>query len=100
MESEENTYPGWPLTIDQADNDGRRAFGYLPKLQLKESNQVVKIINEETNEIVKSLRVKGNEYIPPVYSLAKYTLVIGEGQNEKIIKSVDISTDPKEVIEV
>ena len=100
VESEENTYPGWPLTIDQADNDGRRAFGYLPKLQLKESNQVVKIINEETNEIVKSLRVKGNEYIPPVYSLAKYTLVIGEGKNEKIIKSVDISTDPKEVMEV
>lgn len=100
VESGENTYPGWPLTIGQDDNDGRRAFGYLPRLHFKESDQVVKIINEETNEMVKSLRVKGNEYIPPVYSLAKHTLVIGEGKNEKVIKSVEISTDPKQVMEV
>jgi hypothetical protein len=100
VESKENTYPGWPLTIGQDDNDGRRAFGYLPRLQFKESDQVVRVINEETNEMVKSIRVKGNEYIPPVYSLARYTLVIGEGQNEKSITSVEISTDPNEVIEV
>ena len=100
VDSEDNTYPGWPLTIAQDDNDGRRALGYLPRLQLKESNQVVRIINEETNEMVKSLRVKGKEFVPEVYSLAKYTLIIGEGQNEKVIKSVAISTDPKEVMKV
>ncbi|MCK0189978.1 alkaline phosphatase D family protein [Arenibacter sp. F20364] len=100
VESDENTYPGWPLTIGQDDNDGRRALGYLPRLQLKESNQVVKIINEETGEIVKSVRVKGNEYVPAVFSLAKYTLVIGEGQNERVFKEVVISTDPKQVMEV
>lgn len=50
--------------------------------------------------MVKSLRVKGKEFVPEVYSLAKYTLIIGEGQNEKVFKSVEISTDPKEVMEV
>lgn len=100
VESGENTYPGWPKTISQMDNDGRRVFGYLPRLQFKESNQVVRIINEETKEMVKSIRVRGNEYIPPVYSLAKYTLVIGEGQNKKSITSVEISSDPDEVMEV
>ncbi|MCM4151914.1 twin-arginine translocation pathway signal [Arenibacter sp. N53] len=99
VDSEENTYPGWPLTIDQDDNDGRRALGYLPRLQLKESNQVVKIINEETNEMVKSLRVKGKEFVPAVFSLAKYTLIIGEGKDGKVFKSVEISTNPKEVLE-
>ena len=100
VESQANTYPGWPLTIHQDDNDGRRALGYLPRLQLKESNQVVKIINEETGEMVKSLRVSGSEYLPAVFSLAKYTLIIGEGQNEKVYKSIAISSDPKAVIEV
>ena len=100
VESPENTYPGWPLTITQDDNDGRRALGYLPRLQFKESNQVVKIINEKTNELVKSIRAKGKEYVPAVFDLSKYTLIIGERGDVKILKGIEISTNPKEFIEI
>lgn len=100
IDSEENRFPGWPLTIDQLDNDGRRPFGYLPRLQLKRPNQVLKIINEETRELIKAIRIKGTSFTPSVFAVAKYTLVIGEGREEKILKSVEISADPEAVISV
>src|SRR3546814_5987494 len=29
----DDQFPGWPLTIHQSDNDGRKAKGYLPRLE-------------------------------------------------------------------
>lgn len=100
IDTKENTYPGWPLTIHQHDNDGRRPLGYLPKLQCKQANQLLKILKEENNEMVKALRIKGKEYVPAVFALGKYTLIVGEGEDEKVIRSVEISTDPEETITV
>ncbi len=98
--SAENTYPGWPLAISQFDNDGRKPFGYLPKIRINQDNQVVKIINENTNEIVTAIRIKGNQFIPPVFEIAKYTLLVGEGQNEKVLKGIEISDNPDEELVV
>lgn len=97
-ESEENTFPGWPLTINQMDNDGRRPLGYLPRLNLQKPDQVLKIINESSNELVQAIRIKGNSHTPSVYELAKYTLVIGEGPDERTLKGIEISIDPGKVI--
>ncbi len=99
-DSEESRFPGWPLTIDQFDNDGRRPLGYLPRLQFEKSNQVLKIVNEKTNELVRAIRIKGKDYVPSVYELAKYTLVVGEGLEEKTIKGIEICSDPEAVISV
>ncbi len=99
-DSEENRFPGWPLTIDQFDNDGRRPLGFLPRLQFEKPNQVLKIVNEKTNELVQAIRIKGNDYVPKVYDFAKYTLVVGEGQAARTIKDVEITSDPEAVISV
>ncbi|HDZ15325.1 MAG TPA: hypothetical protein ENH60_10575, partial [Pricia sp.] len=99
-DSEENRFPGWPLTINQMDNDGRRPFGYLPRLQLKRSDQILKIINEDTEELVLSMRIKGNSFIPAIFDLAKYTLIIGEAEHEKTMTGIEISSDPNSVITV
>ncbi|KKM97873.1 hypothetical protein LCGC14_1163670 [marine sediment metagenome] len=99
-DSEENCFPGWPLTINQMDNDGRRPFGYLPRLQLKRSDQILKIINEDTEELVLSMRIKGNSFIPAIFDLAKYTLIIGEAEHEKTMTGIEISSDPNSVITV
>ncbi|WKX75655.1 alkaline phosphatase D family protein [Zobellia laminariae] len=100
IESDKNTYPGWPLTIQQTDNDGRRPIGYLPKLEVKLANQLLKIINEETKELVHAMRIKGNTYTPSVYELGKYTLIIGEAAAEKTISGIEITIDPKKTISV
>ena len=99
-DSEEGPFPGWPLTIGQFDNDGRKPLGYLPRLQFEQPDQVLKIINEETKSLVSAIRIKGTRFTPSVFAVAKYTLVIGEGQTKKIIKNVEISADPEAVIRV
>ncbi|MBT9189478.1 alkaline phosphatase D family protein [Zobellia russellii] len=98
IDSEKNTYPGWPLTIQQTDNDGRRSIGYLPKLNIESANQLLKIIKEDTKELVHAMRMKGNSYTPSVYEQGKYTLVIGEGAKEKTISGIEITIDPKKSI--
>ncbi|MBU2946808.1 alkaline phosphatase D family protein [Zobellia uliginosa] len=100
VDSEENTYPGWPLTIQQSDNDGRRPIGYLPKLEVEAADQLLKIVNEDTKELVHAMRIKGNSYTPSVYVKGKYTLLIGEGATEKTISGIEITIDPKKVISI
>ena len=97
-DSEKNTYPGWPLTIDQLDNDGRRPLGYLPKLKFQNADQVVKLIKEDSKELVSAMRIKGKTYTPAVYQLGKYTLIVGEGASEKQLRGIEISIDPNEEI--
>lgn len=99
-DSPENTYPGWPLTINQLDNDGRRAIGYLPRLKLNQPNQLIKIIHEENQEVVQVIRSKGTTFVPSVFENGKYTIVVGEGQTQKTLKGIEISSDPKEELAV
>ncbi|WP_149275539.1 alkaline phosphatase D family protein [Pareuzebyella sediminis] len=96
-EPEINTYPGWPLTIKQVDNDGRRPLGYLPRLQILKSDQLVQVYKEDDNTLVSAIRVKGTSYTPSVYEMGTYTVVVGE-KNRQTIKNVQITRDPEAVI--
>jgi alkaline phosphatase D len=96
----ENTFPGWPFTINQHDNDGRRAIGYLPRLKFKQPNQLVKIINEATQEVIQVMRSKGLSFVPSVFENGKYTIVVGEGTAQKTLKGIEISSDPKEELTI
>lgn len=97
-DSEENTYPGWPLTIQQSDNDGRRALGYLPRIKTTKSDQLLKIVREDNQELVSAMRIKGKSHQPKVYALGKYTLILGEGKEERQLKGIEITIDPSEEI--
>lgn len=97
---ESNTYPGWPLTINQLDNDGRRPLGYLAKVKTKLPNQLIKIYKESDGELVQAVRIKGTDFTPSVFEIDSYRVVIGENTNSKTLKNLKISIDPSEVIVV
>jgi len=72
-------FPGWPVTIDQADNYGRKAAAYLPTVEVSGMNDpVAQVIDESNGEIVYTLRIKGKAYRPKVFKPGKYTVKIGE----------------------
>ena len=49
--------PGWPLTIQQADNYGRKRLGHLgPYTLAGVAHPVVKLYREEDGELVYALR--------------------------------------------
>ena len=46
-------YEGWPVTVGQLDNYGRKAAGYLPEIQVEGlANPVIQIIHEQSGEMV------------------------------------------------
>jgi len=72
-------YPGWPRTIKQEDNYGRKAVAYLPTIQVRGMrNPVVQVIDESNDEVVYTLRINGTSYRPKVFRKGRYTVKLGE----------------------
>lgn len=92
--TENDRFPGWPLTITQGDNDGRKPTGYLPEFEFSKSDPVIKIVDEASNDIVNILRVKGGSYRPGVYIQGSYTVVVGEGGDAKTFNGLKSAVKP------
>ena len=72
-------YPGWPVTIDQMDNYGRRATAWLPTLEVEGlTDPVVQIVDETYGDVVYTLRINGTRFQPKVFRDGTYTIRIGE----------------------
>ncbi len=72
-------YDGWPITINQSDNDGRTAVAWLPEIRvIGMDNPVVQVIDEKTSEVLYTLRIRGRSFRPKVFSEGVYTLKVGE----------------------
>lgn len=99
--AKDDRFPGWPLTISQTDNDGRKPVGYLPQFEFSKADQVIKIINEADNEVVRIIRTKGASYQPSIYRQGTYSVFVGEGKNTKAFKGIISTLEPsKRVIKV
>ena len=71
-------YPGWPITVDQSDNDGRKVEGYLPELIFEGGKSfVVQVVEEISGEVLYTVRTRGDRFQPRVYSKGKHTIKLG-----------------------
>ena len=67
--SEGEQFPGWPITLRNDDNDGRRPAAWLPELVIEGTeNPVVQVVDEAGGEILYTFRARGRRVQPPVYS--------------------------------
>jgi len=88
-------FPGWPHTIHQLDNYGRKATDWLPDIKVNGlENPVVEIINENTGELVMSVRINGTDFSPKVFSREMYTIRVGNPdqdvwQTQSGVKTID-----------
>ncbi len=85
-------YPGWPVTIKQQDNYGRKAAAYLPELEVSGiTDPVVQVIDEAKGEAVYTLRIRGSSFRPKVFHEGLYTIRVGDTgkfQQKEHIRSV------------
>lgn len=90
-------HPGWPITIDMADNDGRTVTHVLPEMSFATADPVVQVIRESDGEILYTQRIKGNRWTPEVYSAGTYTVKVGtdrpDAQAFSGISAVPVSGD-------
>lgn len=75
-------YTGWPLTISQFDNYGRKPIAWLPELNLgPNKDAVVQITNSTSGEVVYTVRVLGNKFRPKVFWDDVYTIHVRTGND-------------------
>ena len=83
-------YPGWPVTIEQLDNYGRKAVAYLPTLKISGMDDpVVQVIDQRDGQIVYTLRIRGREFRPKVFAKGRYTIKVGD-QAERMREVQDV----------
>lgn len=96
-------YEDWPVKINQLDNYGRQAYGYLPKIVVEGLAQppVIKVIDGEGEEVY-TIRATGNEFNPKVFAEGSYKIVVGEPGIDKIktLENLRPSNEKQEAIVV
>ena len=92
-------YPGWPMTINFRNNDGRKPLGYLqePKEATNNpKNNLVQVINESTQEVLYTFRRTDSAEKLPVYSKGPFTLKIGSSKPDALtFKHLKMAPVPK-----
>lgn len=81
-------YPGWPITIKQEDNFKIKEGYELPTLNLSQEDQVITVMDQYTGDVMSSLRINGTVYQPKVLEEGEFTIVIGEGSNQRRFENI------------
>jgi alkaline phosphatase D len=80
----EDLFAGFPYTIEQTDNYGRKPFGYLEEYSCDGVDKpVVKVYDEGNRELVYAIRAKDNHFRPWVFGEGTYTVKIGDPDTDK-----------------
>lgn len=87
-------FPGWPITVQGDDNDGRRPVAWLPELVFEGGvRPVVQVIAEATGEVLYTVRARTSRFQPRVYSTGTFTVRMGkqrpDAQTLKALKATD-----------
>ena len=72
----DNQLPGWPLTIDQLDNYGRKKIGYLKDIELDPEKEYIQLYSEKSGNLVYALRPDTSSFSAFVFEKGKYTIRI------------------------
>ena len=94
-------FPGWPITFDYRNNDGRKPVGHLPEIVVTGTDRpVVQVVQESTGEVLYTVRSMSNRFKPPVYEEGKYTIKVGKDAPNLSNRSGVMPADSGEVINI
>lgn len=86
-------FPGWPITLHMADNDGREKTHWLPVLKFASAEPVVSVIRESDGEVLYTVRIQGDSFQPAVYGPGTYTVKAGANQPEALVLEAFMAVD-------
>lgn len=76
--SQGEQYAGWPIVVQNDDNDGRRPVAWLPELVFEGAGRpVVQVIAEADGEVLYTARVRGTRFQPHVYAQGTFSVKVG-----------------------
>lgn len=78
-------FPGWPITFNVSENDGRAPIAHLKEVPLPFENTVVELTDSTSGELIYCYRVQGKSFKAPVFKKGTYTLKVGKDRPESIL---------------
>jgi len=79
-------FPGWPITFDYRDNDGRKPVGHLPEVVVTGTDRpVIQVIEESSGEILYTVRATSKRFKAPVYKAGKHTVRVGKDKPDQSV---------------
>lgn len=95
-------FPGWPITIKQEDNYGKKAVAWLPTLKVANAGKPVISVFDNKNQLVYSIRMKSNTFAPKVFHKEKYTIVVQDLENNKskTLKNIKSRTKNNRILKI
>ncbi len=83
-------FPGWPISVNMDDNDGRSPTGYLGRIRVEGISRPVCQVRElATGKIVYTVRWGTNDFRLPVYKPGKYEVGVGREEPNFLISPMD-----------
>jgi hypothetical protein len=93
-EGDRAQFPGWPITVSQDSNDGRKVVGYLQELKFTNAPSAVVQVATVEGEVLYTVRTQGNSFRPRVYAKGKYVVRVGKDKPEKVVlEAAEIVTE-------
>lgn len=84
-------FPGWPQTVTQDDQDGRKPDGYLPAITLAGAAQpVVSVIRQGDQELLYTVRSATASFRAPVYGAGPFTVRVWDQHAAKAVERRDV----------
>jgi hypothetical protein len=78
-------FPGWPVTVAEADNYARPIVAHLPMLDCTEKF-VVTVIAEATGEVLYRMRAPEVRWRPPVFAEGLYMVRVSEPESGRSVE--------------
>ena len=76
-------FPGWPITVQQQDNDGRKALSQTPSIFWQTDRPpVVQLVHQESNEIQYTVRLHTKRSLP-IFRSGAHQLRVGFDRPDK-----------------
>jgi hypothetical protein len=89
---------GWPVTVSQTENYGRRPVAWLPPIEIAGGvNPVLRVFDDTQGRLVYSLRLAGTRFVPPVFRRGRYTIEVESNSARQILPGVD-AVDRQDVL--
>ncbi|MCA8952235.1 MAG: alkaline phosphatase D family protein [Planctomycetes bacterium] len=96
-------YPGWPVTIQQTDNYGRRPLARLPRLAIEGVEHPVVVVEDARGELVYALRLASTSFRPPVFAPGTYRVTVSDGSGDPAraqVLELTAGNDPDASVEI
>ncbi len=95
--------PGWPVTVELAENYGRARAGHLPRLEIAgTSDPLVQVVEEATGELLYGIRPAAGPFRPFVFKPGKHAVRVSDPETgrSRELAGLEPAADGAPAIEV